>query len=127
MSAHCADLNMFGGDEWNARAYGSLSIASSVSAHIKSSTQTLALRKLLKNLNSSLGEFFAQIRAVMDGKVPAHASEESTPETIAKSKAVLKDLDRVLTDAYLRAKRAGLTNRTVTGGQFRRLREHIDE
>lgn len=127
MPAHCEVPNMFGGDEWNARAYGSLSIASSISAHIKSKTQILALRKQLVNLNTTLDEMFADVRAAMEGKLPALTLEEVTPETIAKTGAMLKDLDELLTRTYLEAKRAGLTNRTVMAGQLEKLREHIDE
>ena len=128
MTAHCAALNMFGGDEWNAKAYGSLSIASSVSAHIKSNGQTLAMRKLLVNLNSTLDNFFAEVRAIMEGRVPAQPSDgEPTTQKIAKSAAVLKDLDEVISRIYLQSKRTGLTNRTLTAGPLRKLRGQIDE
>jgi hypothetical protein len=127
MTAHCAALNMFGGDEWNARAYGSLSIASRVSARIQSNTQILTGRKLLVKLNSTLANFFADIRPVMEGKVPSETREEVTPEKIAKARTVLKDLDEVLSKVYVQAKRTGLTNRTLTAGPLRTLREHIDE
>jgi hypothetical protein len=127
MSAHCAALNIFGSDDWNARAYGSLSIASRVSASVRSNAQTLAVRKQLVKLNSSLDDFFAAIRDAMDGKTKVTAPQESTPESIAKSKATLEELDRLLSRTYLQAKHAGLTNRTVTAGQFHKMREHIDE
>lgn len=127
MTPDCVVLNMFGSDEWNARAYGSLSVASNVSARIKPNTQTLAMRKLLVNLNSTLDRFFADIRAAMEGKVPAEPAEQSTPEMIAKSAAMLKDLDQVLSRTYHRAEHMGLTNRAWTAGPLRTLREHIDE
>lgn len=129
MTVDVAVWNTFGGDEWNAEAYKSLSVASSVSALLRSNALPLNLLWQLRNLNKTLDDFFKEIREVMEGKnkVPVQPNDTPIAERVETTRTRLKELDEVLSRVYRQAKRAGLTNRTFMALQYARLREHIDE
>lgn len=128
MTADAAVLNSFGGDDWGAKIYGSISIASRVSALIHSRTQWMKLVWFLRTLNKKLDEMFAGIRAVMEGRGAEVPPDGLTPEArMAKVLFSLHELHRLLSGIYQASRRAGLTNSSFTAATLQKLHTHDEE
>jgi hypothetical protein len=128
VTADAACLNSFSGDKWDAEVYGSLSIASQISVMVKSRAQTLKLIWFLRILNKKLDNMFDGIREAMEGKRSDVPTDDLTLEQrAAKLRFSLQELHRVLSEVYRVARRAGLTNSSLTASTLNKLREHDEE
>jgi hypothetical protein len=116
-----------GSDQWDAQVYAVLSMASRLSALVKSRAQTIRLGYHLWQLNSLLGRFFDDIRGRAEGKlVEAHATS-SSPEQIDDSIRALRQIHVKIETIYEAARRARLTNNSLLAMPLRSVHTYSDD
>jgi len=119
-----AVLGNFESDRWDADVYAAMALASQLSALVKSRALTVSFAYQLWKLNSSLSEFFSEVRkAIEKGASP---DEDVTPERILEAAQTLRKLHGRIKTIYAAAKHSGLTNNLLTAGQFHNISKHGD-
>ena len=120
-------LNNFGIDGWNARVYGSLSLASQVSIMVKTRAQAFRVSYLLWKLNSNVNQFFLKVDDILSGKIVCPPSAEPiTPQQFTQGANDLLRLGLTLNGIYENARRQRLTNNSLIAGPATALRAHAD-
>lgn len=128
MSASATVLANFGRNQWNARVYGSLSIASRIASLVKDRRQAVRLAFLLRKLNNSLASFFEEIYLRIEGKIPPQSpAEPLTAERAQNALHSLRELSTSLFETYEGAKSKRLTNNSLLAGPFSRLRTYSED
>ena len=126
MGSAAAVIQTFQTDEWNAKVFGALSIASNLAALVKKKANVLHLAYSLNKINRQLGSMFDEVYGVTEGKINVEVKEEITE---AKAREFLHDLMRLyraIENSYERMRRAGLLNNSLISGQLLKLRAHGD-
>lgn len=115
--------------EWDADVYGSLSAFSNLALQVKNKANALRLAYLFHKANNSLQTLFDRVHATMEGRnpIPADSVEPITEKRCKELGENLDHLIRKIDYIYETARRAGLTNNSLTSGALARMREHSEE
>lgn len=128
MSANAAVLADLGTGRWNARVYGSLSIASRIASMVRDRRAAVRLAILLGRLNHHLASFFEDIYQRIEGKIPTDpAAKTPTSAEVQNALRSLRELSTSLFETYQAAKSKRLTNNSLLAGSFSRLRTYSED
>lgn len=126
MGAAVAVLSNFDTDRWNANVYGAMALASRLSTLVKDRTATLKLAYRLWGLDTSLSKFMNRVYEAMEsGK--AKSEEEITPDRIKEVAQTLRRLYDIVDGIYGPAKKAGLTNNSLTSMALNSVRKRAED
>jgi hypothetical protein len=117
-TAAIAVLSNFERDRWNADVYGAMALASQLSALVKNRALTIRLAYYFWRLNSILGDFFVDVRKAIKAGAPKDQAL-ATPERVLEMAQDLRKVHRTIEHIYGCAKRAGLTNNSLTAGALK--------
>jgi hypothetical protein len=120
-------LTIIGPDEWDARVYGALSIASSLSAAVRTRAGRFRLAYGFHKVNRSLAEMFSNVYETLEGKRPVPNVEPITPQRLHEISENICRVARTLEYLCEQSKRAGLTSDSLTAGSLNSFRKRIEE
>ena len=125
---NCEVLNAFGTYELESQFYGVLSLASRLAANAKNRANTVKIAYGLFTMDRDLSNFLNNVHAMMEGKkaVPP-ASEPITRERMIATAENLEHLYRVIDYIHEAARRARLTNNSLTAGSLNSLKHNSEE
>jgi len=126
MASAAVVLTSIGSDQWDAEVYAVLSIASRLAALVKSRAQTVQLAYQFWRLNSTLANFFREVRDRMEGKHELSTSPV-TPERVEEAIRGLRQVHLKIETLYEAARRARLTNNSVLAMPLRSIHTYGDE
>jgi hypothetical protein len=124
MASAAVVLTVIGTDQWDAEVYAVLSMASRLAALVKTRAQTMRLAYFFWRLNSILGNFFQEIRRILESNQPA---APITPEQIEDSIRGLRQMHIKIETLYEAGRRARLTNNSVLAMPLRSLHTYSDD
>jgi len=130
MASATVVLTHLGTDQWDAEVYGVLSMASRLAAMVKSRGQTLHLAYSFWRLNSSLANFFDEVRDSMEGKARQQKQDAATPVTPERIENAIRGLREVhvkIETIYEAARRARLTNNSLVAMPLRSVHSYSDD
>ena len=103
-----------------------MALAARLSALVKDRATTLKLAYRLWNLDSILRGFMNQVHSAMEsGK--SKSEEDITPERIMEVARTLRRLYNTVDRIYGPAKKAGLTNNSITAMALNSISKHADD
>jgi hypothetical protein len=117
-TAAIAVLSNFERDRWNADIYGAMALASQLSVLVQKRALTIRLAYYFWRLNSTLEGFFADVRKAIQAAVPKDLALVA-PERVLEMAQDLRKVHRTIEHIYGSAKRAGLTNNSLTAGALK--------
>lgn len=126
MGAALAVLSNFDTDRWDADVYGAMALAARLSALVKDRATTLRLAYRLWNLDNILRDFINQVHKAMESGA-AKSEEDITRERIMEAAQTLRKLYNTVDRIYEPAKKAGLTNNSMTAMALNSIRKHADD
>jgi hypothetical protein len=125
---NCEVINAFDASDIEAKSFDALSLASSLAKATKNRAHTLRIAYSLFSLNRNLIGFLNETHAIMDGKKKvAPPTESVTPQRMKTVADNLEHIYRIIEYIYESAKRARLTNNSLTAGSLNSLRRHGEE
>jgi hypothetical protein len=120
-------ISNLGTYNWNARVYNVLALASQLAAAVKNRGYGIRLAYHLRNLNNSVSEFVTIVNDSMEGKGKANPNADPvTAQTLRSSPDNLEQMYRTLDYIVEGARRAGLTNNSLTAGSVTGLQKNLD-
>jgi hypothetical protein len=126
VGAAVAVLSNFDTDRWDADVYGAMALAARLSALVKDRAATLRLAYRLWNLDNILRGFMNQVHNAMESS-KSKSEDDITPERIMEVAQTLRRLYNTVDRIYGPAKKAGLTNNSMTAMAFNSIRKHADD
>jgi hypothetical protein len=114
-----------GTDKWNASAYAALSVASRVSASVRTQGTIFSLSRDIWKLDGMLRNFLEEIYQAAENPPPP--TEPVTKEQMMEAAKTLQQIHRTIEQLYVRAKSAGLTNRRFIGAALNSVKVRAEE
>jgi hypothetical protein len=114
-----------GTDKWNASAYAALSVASRVSASVRTQGTIFSLSRDIWKLDGMLRNFLEEIYQAAENPPPP--AEPVTKEQMMEAAKTLQQIHRTIEQLYVRAKSAGLTNRRFIGAALNSVKVRAEE
>ncbi len=125
---NCQVLNALGSAEFESRAFDLVSLASGLAAKAKSRTSSLALSYSLFKLNRKIATVLDDFHDMLEGKKPAPAPDATvTREQMLTTADTFDYCHRAVEYIYEGARRARLTNNSLTAGNLASLRKRGEE
>jgi hypothetical protein len=125
---NCEVLNALGNYDFESRAFDAVSLVSSLAAKAKSRTSSFVLAYALYSANRKLTTVLDDFHDVLEGKKPAPEADTSiTRERIVSTADNFEYCSRAIEYIYESARRARLTNNSITAGHLASLRKHGEE
>lgn len=126
MGGAVAVLSNFDSDRWDAEVYGAMALASKMSALVKDRAATVKLVYRLWNLDNILRKMLNQVHRSMEGAKRVGV-EEVTPDRVKEVAQELRRLYGLLDKIYGPAKKAGLTNNSMTSMPLNSIRRRSED
>ena len=114
-----------GTDKWNASAYAALSVASRVSASVRTQGTIFSLSRDIWKLDGMLRNFLEEIYRTAENPPPP--TEPVTKEQMLEAAKTLQQIHRTIEQFYARAKSASLTNRRFIGAALNSVKVRAEE
>ena len=127
MATAATFLTIIGPDEWDTRVYGALYTASRLSLAVRTRANTLRLAYSFHKVNRLLGEMLSNVYDAVEGKHPVPDVEPITPRRLEEASQNVDRLARMLEHLCEQAKKAGLTNNSLTAGSLDGIRKRVEE
>jgi len=128
---NCEVINAFGTARLESEVYDNLSLAARLASAVKSGTSRIRVALWLRDFDRKLINFLEGFHAIMEGRKAAPASkaddEPPTPQRIRTTADNIEHMYRIIDTIYESARRARLTNFSLTAGSLQSLKHNSEE
>lgn len=127
MSTAATVIGNLGTYTLSAQVYDALALASRLAAGVKNRGSALRMAYHLRRLDARVSEFVDIVNRAMAGNMkPDPTAEPVTPVMLRSHADNFENLYRTLDYIVAGARRAGLTNNSLTAGSIRGIERHLD-